>query len=474
MRAMRLVPVALAAAVVACGVEARAEEAAAEPPATIQGLAESAVGQVGRLVAERPQTNPDLVLVLCSRVPQGSSAGLGLGSLVRQLLASQLGRLPLGRIQAVDGMGAEPWSTEAGARRDAAAQGYELLLWLQLEIVDNHLVLQGSLVDTERHLWREAPSPEGQVLGQVFVRRRVNAEIRYYLGPIQPGAKGVSIRSVELGRPGYLDLAVADLDGDDRSEVALLRRGALEVARLERDVVTVDARLRLDSLAPAPTRARDPVGTVVVGPRREDGARPIALRTSDHDRGLVALFDGSTLTPQGEVTDYPVRWGRDGLECAAVRPGRNAFETVPAMCQSVESAGAVSPYQGIDEEQIVRPRGPPGVASATALADGRVLLRWNDRPAATIRPFGTAVAVTDLDDDGVAEVLLSSDRDPGEGDELTIVSLAPEAGELGRRVLGAVAGSVWVAAAGDVDDDGLRELLAISESATSAQLLVLE
>lgn len=490
MPAMRPLPLILSAAILLAGAEARGEEAAAEaapagegaaeaagPAAsTVQGLAEELVGQVGRLVEGLPRERLDMAVAIVVDLPGDGPGPARLGALVRQLVAGALSRSHgLRSVRAMEATAEGPWGEEGRARAEAATEGYELLLLATLDVEANYLVASGTVYQTEQHLWRDLVEPERALLGEVFVRRRVDAEVRHHLGPIGP-PRPLTTRSLQLGRPGYLALAVADLDGDDRAEIVLLRRRELEVRRLEGETLVAVAGLGLADIRLAATPARDPVGTIAIGPRRPDGTRPIAFRTSDHGQGGIARFDGETLAMEGDVgEDYPIRYDEDGaLECASVRAGRSAFETEPAPCGALEAGRAVSPYYGVDEAVIARPVGPPGRAAAMVTADGRALLRWEGRAAGALRSFGTAVAVTDVDDDGVAEVLLSSDREAGRGDELTVVRIEPGGGDPGREVLPELAGSVWAAAAGDADDDGLRELLAISESGTGSRLLVIE
>src|SRR5690606_31705365 len=84
---------------------------------------------------------------------------------------------------------------------------------------------------------------------------------------------------------------------------------------------------------------------------------------------------------------------------------------------------------------------------------------------------GTALAIADLDLDGAAELLASRAAPEGSGDQLMLLRAQPR-GTL--RVVWrseAIPGSVWLATAGDIDGDGLAELLAIEEPASGRATL---
>ena len=465
---------AAAALVVAWGSAARAEDAAPaatpEPAAAVQRLAETLAGQVGRLAADMPRARMDLAVVIHSELPPRGEGRL-------QQLPEVLQDLVIGTVSRAQGFrsvraasGAE-WADRDAARRTAAGQGTELLLWLDALVEQNHLVIRGTLFDTERHVWREAVEPEQRVIGEVFARARVDAELRWYLGALP--RRPLVMTSVALEERIYLGLAVADLDGDDRTELVLLSPRSLEIYRLGAAQVAPVAQLRFTGLPRAATRSRDPVGTLVVGPRGADGSRPVALRTSDQAQGLVASFDGTELQLVRTLSDFPIRWENE-LLCTTLRPGRSAFETAPTPCDSLGVTTIVPPFVGSIAERVPRPATPPASLDVTALADGMITLAWDDRPPVSIGPHGTALAVTDVEDDGLPEVLLSSDGDPWTGDELTVVRPDTDGAGVAREAIGRVDGSVWVAGAGDIDDDGLRELLAISQAPAAAELLVIE
>lgn len=454
----------------------RAEEAAEQPgdrtgpPAAVQGVVEDLAGQLGRLIADLPRPRMDLAIVVSSELP-GPPEGRpqSLSQALQELLLGTLSRdEPLRSVRGREGAA---WADRERARASAAAEGFELLLWLELSSEQNHLLVRGMLYETEQHIWRESVEPERQVIGQLFNRCRINAELRWYLGalPTTP----LSLTTIPLGARSYLALAVADLDGDDVNELLLLSRRTLEIHRLNGEATELLARFRLMGVARAATRSRDPVGSLVVAPPGEDGTRHIALRTSDHAQGMVVSYDGTELNLVSTFTDFPIRWD-DELECTTLRAGRNAFQTAPAPCRSLGSSSVVSSFFTSVRERIYRPTGPSAVLEGTVRADSSVTLSWDGRRTATIGPFGTALAITDLDDDGGAEVLLSSDIDPWLGDELTVIRFDVAGTDSTREPLGRVGGSVWVAAAGDVDDDGLRELVAIVQMPRAAELLVIE
>lgn len=449
--------------------EAPVAPVGAAAPATMQGLAETLAAQVSRLIADLPRARMDLAVVIRSELPSpGEGQPQRLPQVLHGLLLGTLSRGdPFRSVRGPQGPG---WGERDRARGAAGDQGYELLLWLEVTEEQNHVIIRGTLYDTEHHVWREVVEPEQHVVGEVFARARVNAELRRYLGalPRQP----LAMASVALGARLYLSLAVADLDGDDRNELVLLSPRTVEIWRLGAAEATVVTSFRI-GLPRATTRTRDPVGTLVVGPRRDDGSRLVALRTSDHGQGMIVRFDGAEFQLEGTIADFPIRWENEP-ECTTLRPGRNAFETAPAPCNSLGVTTIVTPFTASVAERIYRPQAPVGSLGATVLADGTVALEWNDRQVSVIGPFGTALAVTDVDDDGRPEVLLSSDRDPWTGDELTVVRLDLDGEGATREQIGRVDGSVWVAGAGDIDDDGLRELLAVSQAPAAAQLLVIE
>jgi hypothetical protein len=468
-------PTALALALALAGVPAFAQDTPETPPAlpsSLQAVVEGVAGQLGRLIADLPRPRLDLAVVVRGSTPlESAGAGAGAERLVaelEELLAGAVSRRePLRTVRATRG---EAWSDRDRALAAAPAEGYELLLWVEVSIAANHLVLDGVVFDTDRNIWREVVAPESRVVGNVHVRRRLDAELRRFFPAVRPGPLETTSYPLAPGR--YLGIAVADLDGDDLAEIVLLGQRTLELRRLSGATAEVVARMKLTGIPRAATRSRDPVGALVVGPRDRDGARPLAFRTSEHGQGVLLTYDGAELNLEGTFSDYPVAWDED-LLCTTVAPGRSAFQSAAAPCGSLDETPLVAPYYAATDAAVAQPDGSAARLAAAVLADGTVSLSWNGVALPALGPYGTALAVTDVDDDGDAEVLLSSAADPGPSDELTVLRLG--AGGLGEeRQRLTVPGAVWVATSGDVDDDGRLELVAVVQTPTGASLAVLE
>ena len=173
------------------------------------------------------------------------------------------------------------------------------------------------------------------------------------------------------------------------------------------------------------------------------------------------------------MSDFPLSW-QDRLLCANLPPGESAFQSPPQPCGSLEPARETVPYYGLTRATVGQQRGGENVLDAKVRVDGTIELRWDDAPLAVLTPFGTAIGMADVDDDGMTEILLSSNRDPGRGDRLVVVRAGADGLEPTRQTLGEVSGSIWVATGGDADNDGLAELLAIEQAPGAAQLLLVE
>jgi hypothetical protein len=106
----------------------------------------------------------------------------------------------------------------------------------------------------------------------------------------------------------------------------------------------------------------------------------------------------------------------------------------------------------------------PGLGQAFVAVDGHFRVRAADGSERTGEGAGAAVALVDLDRDGRAELASASASPPGGGDRLL----------LDGKPLVDSAGPIVSIASGDVNDDGLDDLLWIVRSGNRATLWILE
>lgn len=342
----------------------------------------------------------------------------------------------------------------------ARSLGYAGLLDVTLRRDGDALVLAG-----EAHRTRD----EARV-GAFSRRVPLDASLRRYLGfPPLLADDAITARAIPIPGNGYVALAVGDLDGDGRAEIVASRTGEVHVFRLE------GRRLRIVGRAPIPPsvpRSPSPPRRAV-GSARFEGDR-VQLRISEHAVGLaVRLVDGA---PRLEVAEGPCEADRYPMMggCARLVTGRDFFdpELSHHAATSAEApahfyAYAFGRYEArdgaaTDYEAIVMPSGRLSIRVRAATGEPA---RIEERGAAAVG-YGTALAMSDLDLDGTAELLVSHGVVAGSGDQLSLLRVLPR-GTL--RVMWRstpVGGSVWIAATGDADGDGRAEMLAIEEPAS--------
>jgi hypothetical protein len=464
---------------------------AADPPP-----ARGAPGTLDRLVAsldlglgEAMRGEQPARIDLALWVGQGAGASQGLVKEVRDLLVSRLNRRGFRRVEVVSaGAGAE------ARRRHCRRSGFERLLDLELLVVEGYLHLKGGLKATDRQLWRDTVRPLRGVRNHLHARIRVDAEVRAYTGRVTSGALRFVTRAFPLPKlRRVLALRIGDLDGDGRSELVALRPGWLEVLRYRGEQKGFEHLARTRLVPPsAHLRPRRPVGAMVVKDLDRDGKVEVLVRSSEMKQGAVFRLKGRDLQRGQDLSGYPldVDTGQPGpaLVCQDVA-GKDFFDlaTLPAplaaaLPQELLKAGAGHGGFYTLKRAAIAKRGQ-GPVRYTGLVDGGGQLRVfaTGSPPGQLAHFpsvGIAFDMADLDDDGVLEVVTTSNDNLGEKDLITISSV--RVGGTPRLVWRSaeLQGAVMTLTHGDIDGDGKLEVVGALENTRgdrgAAALLVLK
>lgn len=454
-RAGRLLPWALLAAFALPG---RAAAQADGPEA----LAGALRGHVAQAVAERSGR-----LLIRPRVALPDAAPRR-WALVADLLAPTVAALRgAERFEAVHVGLFRGDGREAAVR--AGRLGYDALVDLELRLVGARLVVEARAWDVER--------PDDPARFEVV--QRLDVALRRYVGfPSRVTSETVVARTAALPSRGYLALAVHDLDRDGRTEVVAVHPDGAQVFHL--GAARVGLRLEEVGRAPWPPTARDP----------SPPPRPLATATATEDAIVTRLGDRAAplrvrLVGARVVVDradgpcpdarFPLRGacaqlveGRDFFAPTLARRGGPAHEAAAHFYAWAERALRTRDDEAVRFEALVTPGGRLAVRvrREAPASDGPNALR--ERSVGAVG-YGTALAMTDLDVDGSAELLTSHAAPAGAGDQLSLLRALP------RGALHVVwrsepmAGSVFCAASGDLDGDGLDEMVAIEEPADPAQ-----
>lgn len=305
--------------------------------------------------------------------------------------------------------------------------------------------------------------------------RRVQAAIddaSAALAPVPPIKVAVQwkpekLASVDLGAP-VLAIDIADLDRDGTGELMVLTASELVLMQSSSGRFSEVARIDLggDLAAIGP---RDPVGTLWVEERT--GQRVVWARSSDRADAVALGYDQGVLSELARQPGFPL--------CADVTldlvAGRNIFDG-----SGVNLAGAALPntlWSLACPGDLV---GPDGRALAvTGMVDATGSLRvtcqqTGGQPCAegpaqnrSYANRGHAFAISDFDNDGVAEVVATSDSAFGDRDRVVVMAIRD--GRVTALYSRDFHAGVAAMAAGDIDGDGGRELIVAVRFAGSSR-----
>lgn len=310
----------------------------------------------------------------------------------------------------------------------------------------------------------------------------LDAELRPFVAPLPPLGAALVPRSARLPGRGYLAMRVHDADRDGRPELLLLRDDALDIARLtEESIAAVSTaagsiaqgrRLRAVAVAsvPVPALPEDGVGT-----RRAFGTLTVVEgRVLGRLRRHTAPFALSEAGTHIVAADDPCP-GAHPLDdaCAAPVDGRDyyASELLTRVGGRPPERAPTSFYTR-ERRLVRRAEGSVDAVEVVVTPRGRLVARTGDRTVG-LSDYGVALGMADVDLDGSAELVASSSALVGAGDQLRVLRIRPDGTLLHVWDSPPLEGSVMVAGAGDLDGDGVAELLAIEERDDAAYLWVI-
>jgi hypothetical protein len=238
-----------------------------------------------------------------------------------------------------------------------------------------------------------------------FASRALDAELKSFL-PLAPLVVTRIDRSAPLEEPS-IALACGDADGDGSPEIVSVGRQRIQLGRIEKGRFVVFQSLAWGALADvAPSPLREPIAAAAV-------RAPGVLEVGSSDRGSALRLDASLRV----VARFPDRLPWPGAGCAAIDAIALGQDPVP--CERAPARGAANTPRspGVDAIAGVRSvRANGAIESVLARRrqqDAFVEVQLGARWIPSAAPAGAQLALGDLDGDGRAELVSSSDtRDP--------------------------------------------------------------
>ena len=312
-----------------------------------------------------------------------------------------------------------------------------------------HLRVEGAMLVAELNV-RRAHSWLWRFFGfrarTTTARVALDAELRTYVAQ-QPSLRrgAVVARSVTLPGRGYT--GIASRDGLVILASAHELRTLRYAVRRGRPVLVHEERVAI--------------------PQAPHGRRDMFSPSADGffwQRG--ADLQGVTLSPLGVVAaNSPCEEGAFPLAdaCAQWALGRDYFDSrLATRVNTVPPERAPTSFYTRERRVVRRVDGSADPVEVVVSPRGRIVARTGARNVG-VAGYGAALAAADVDQDGSLEVFASLDSPIGEGDRLHIVRVTPDGSLIRIWMSEPVAGSILLATAADLDEDGFEEFLAVEE-----------
>jgi hypothetical protein len=300
------------------------------------------------------------------------------------------------------------------ARRGAA------VVFLKPRIERGRLLITADVHPVPPSVWARVRNPSPGPVAHAFAEAPLDAEVRSFLEPI-PLAAPLAVRRGQTFESGVIGLACGDLDRDGGLEIVSVSSERVTLVRFKDGKAAADtARIWKDLSPMDPTPLREPIaGALVSAPLLHDtyATREVVVSISDRLRSARLDPGMQTLAAYGGFA-VP-----DGGSFSCAR-----FEA-PTITGPLEACGAgtLAPrrasvggrYDVVAGASLVAADGKP-FEVFIGREDGAVEIFDDAGHASTLPTAGAQLAVGDLDQDGLPEILTSLDVPRGTTDAVVL------------------------------------------------------
>ena len=372
---------------------------AANSSARVDGPLATATNSVAQDLAA-PATTLVVASSLVSDVP--APRGDELAERVAVLVASAAGSGARAAVHPASLAAARALSGRAGA-----------LVYIEVRVADGELRLTADLYPVVANAWDRVRAPLPPPTKHSYVHVPVAAEVRSYLAPLHLEQARVSKFTHDLGP--VLAVACGDLQGASGNGIALATEkevawGHLAAGRFvgSRRVPAVSVGVR------APTPMREPMASLAIVPGDAGGTLYVGWS------GRVGAALGKDLLPRSDIVGLPGLLD-EGAVCFVPSSAKGAFEAVAPCTAGPALHDDVPPVPVFDAWSQALVSLPDGTATRVVAARDPVTATLHlrrGRESLTVAGVGAQLAVGDLDQDGVVEVVTTA----AAGEDAIVVS----------------------------------------------------
>ena len=411
----RLVPGALGLLIAIATSGAGAEPASSAAPANAGCEREStAIARSACLIGNAVQGQADTALVVAA--PAAGDERVPVPGRVSERLAQLLAA----RLSSAARAETRPLSLADAQRSAGSAHG---LIYLSVALYRDRLDVSADSYVGAGHFWQRVRAPGLRLKGHAFASTPLDAELRALFPAIPLVVTRVD--KATLAERDVLALVCGDVRGDGSSEIATVGRRKVQVGRLERGRFAARASLNwaeFSAVAPSPLREPIASGSVPEPGRLRVGLSDRvdtldltgALRVEHKWRGWMPWPGGACTRRSG--------LGYEGKEQAC--PGSSATPSADFQTPvDAFASRALTNHEG--QAHTLRVARPVGNEAARALDSLHAEV--------SIPNVGAQLAVGDLDEDGLPEIVSSSPSLDRRADQLVVRTLTDN-GQLRERL----------------------------------------